>query len=57
MVEGAGETKVLVVVDGPHQETLDLARLFQVEVVVHTPQGPPGKKTRSYHHTHVLVVS
>ncbi|XP_071535551.1 protein O-linked-mannose beta-1,2-N-acetylglucosaminyltransferase 1-like [Panulirus ornatus] len=46
-VAGAAETKVLVVVDGVQQETLHLARLFQVETVVHTPQGPPGENTRT----------
>ncbi|KAK4319551.1 hypothetical protein Pmani_009536 [Petrolisthes manimaculis] len=57
LVEGAGETKLLVVVDGPHQETLDLARLFQVEVVVHAPQGPPGKNTRTNSNVAFALVS
>ncbi|XP_045602942.2 protein O-linked-mannose beta-1,2-N-acetylglucosaminyltransferase 1 [Procambarus clarkii] len=46
-VEGSGQTKILVAIDGPHQETLQLANLFQVSTVVHTPQGPPGKNTRT----------
>ncbi|XP_063606550.1 protein O-linked-mannose beta-1,2-N-acetylglucosaminyltransferase 1-like [Penaeus indicus] len=46
-VAGSGETRVLVVVDGPHLETLHLARLFGVEVAVHTPQGLPGENTRT----------
>ncbi|XP_069988831.1 protein O-linked-mannose beta-1,2-N-acetylglucosaminyltransferase 1 [Penaeus vannamei] len=46
-VAGAGETRVLVVVDGAHLETLRLARLFGVEVAVHVPQGLPGENTRT----------
>lgn len=45
-VAGSGETRVLVVVDGPHLETLQLARLFGVEAAVHSPQGLPGENTR-----------
>ncbi|XP_037774419.1 LOW QUALITY PROTEIN: protein O-linked-mannose beta-1,2-N-acetylglucosaminyltransferase 1-like [Penaeus monodon] len=46
-VAGSGETRVLVVVDGPHLETLQLARLFGVEAAVHSPQGLPGENTRT----------
>ncbi|XP_042871496.1 protein O-linked-mannose beta-1,2-N-acetylglucosaminyltransferase 1-like [Penaeus japonicus] len=46
-VAGSRETQVLVVVDGPHQETLRLAEVFGVEVAVHTPQGSPGENTRT----------
>ncbi|XP_045129046.1 protein O-linked-mannose beta-1,2-N-acetylglucosaminyltransferase 1-like isoform X2 [Portunus trituberculatus] len=46
-VAGAGQTEVVVVVDGPHEETIRLTRLFGHRVIVHTPQGVPGENTRT----------
>ncbi|KAG7167842.1 O-linked-mannose beta-1-2-N-acetylglucosaminyltransferase 1-like 19 [Homarus americanus] len=43
---GSKETRVLVVVDGPHRETLELTNVFQVETVTHIPQGQPSHNTR-----------
>nr|XP_053648232.1 protein O-linked-mannose beta-1,2-N-acetylglucosaminyltransferase 1-like [Cherax quadricarinatus] len=46
-VAGSGKTKVVVIVDGPHQETLQLTNLFLIHTIVHYPQGPPGENTRT----------
>ncbi|XP_066984021.1 protein O-linked-mannose beta-1,2-N-acetylglucosaminyltransferase 1-like isoform X2 [Macrobrachium rosenbergii] len=46
-VWGSAETEVLVVVDGGDEETLHLASLFELETVIHTPQGEPGENTRT----------
>ncbi|XP_076046023.1 protein O-linked-mannose beta-1,2-N-acetylglucosaminyltransferase 1-like isoform X2 [Oratosquilla oratoria] len=46
-VAGAGETDFLVVVDGPHQETVDLVHLVDLEAEVHLPEGKPHEYTRT----------
>ena len=45
-VVGFSQSEVLVVLDGPRDEALQLLQLFKVKVVVHEPQGNQGEHTR-----------
>lgn len=45
-VVGVKPSELLVAQDGPRQESLDLLEIFQIQVVVHTPQGNQGDNTR-----------
>nr|XP_053633050.1 protein O-linked-mannose beta-1,2-N-acetylglucosaminyltransferase 1-like [Cherax quadricarinatus] len=42
---GASQTPILVMVDGYHEEVIQLARLFRLDVLVHRPQGEAGSST------------
>ncbi|XP_050738807.1 protein O-linked-mannose beta-1,2-N-acetylglucosaminyltransferase 1-like [Eriocheir sinensis] len=46
-IEGGGQTEVLVVVDGAHQETLALAGVMGVETLVHRPEGVHSNRTNA----------
>ncbi|XP_068249149.1 protein O-linked-mannose beta-1,2-N-acetylglucosaminyltransferase 1-like [Palaemon carinicauda] len=46
-VWGSAETKVLVVADGGDEETLQITSLFDLETILHSPQGEPGENTRT----------
>ena len=46
LVWGSGETKVLVVIDGDNDESIQIASLFDTDIVIHRPQGNPGDNTR-----------
>ncbi|XP_071515435.1 protein O-linked-mannose beta-1,2-N-acetylglucosaminyltransferase 1-like [Panulirus ornatus] len=46
-IPGAGQTEVLVAVDGLHQETLALAKVMGVDVVVHRPEGNHNTRTNA----------
>ena len=40
---GSGQTPLLLVLDGPHKETEDLAEVLGIPYVIHTPQGERGE--------------
>ncbi|XP_045131963.1 LOW QUALITY PROTEIN: protein O-linked-mannose beta-1,2-N-acetylglucosaminyltransferase 1-like [Portunus trituberculatus] len=42
---GAAQTPILVMVDGPREETVRLTELFGLDVLVHSPQGAAGSTT------------
>ena len=47
MVTLPAKQKILIVVDGPFEETIQLAKLFPIEVIVHQPLGGANeRKTR-----------
>lgn len=46
-IAGGGQTEVLVVVDGAHQETLALAAVMGVETLVHRPEGVLSNRTNA----------
>ncbi|XP_069960800.1 protein O-linked-mannose beta-1,2-N-acetylglucosaminyltransferase 1-like [Cherax quadricarinatus] len=46
-IAGSSQTEVLVVVDGAHQETLDLTELLNVTVTVHRPEGIHSNRTNA----------
>lgn len=46
-IEGGGQTDVLVVVDGAHQETLALASVMGVAALIHRPEGVLSNRTNA----------
>ncbi|XP_068220210.1 protein O-linked-mannose beta-1,2-N-acetylglucosaminyltransferase 1-like [Palaemon carinicauda] len=47
MVPGSPQTDILVVVDGPHEETLRLAEVLQVNIRIHAQEGVHNSRTNA----------